>query len=70
MLYFGIAIGIILGSILSNIYRMKKTAFGVLKIDTNDPDGPYLFLELSKEELDTIMHKDQVVLNVKNITQK
>lgn len=70
MLYFGIAIGIILGSILSNIYRMKKTAFGVLKIDTNDLDGPYLFLELSKEELDTIMHKDQVVLNVKNITQK
>lgn len=74
MLYFWIAIsttlGVIIGAILSNIYRFKKTASGTLKIATDDPDGPYLFLELSKEDLANITHKKQVVLAVKHVSQK
>ena len=74
MLYFWIAIastlGVAIGAVLSNIYRHKKSASGTLKVNTTDPDGPYLFLELSKEDLANITHKKQVVLDVKMITQK
>ena len=74
MLYFLIVassiLGVILGVILSNIYRFKKTASGTLKIATDDPDGPYLFLELSKEDLANITHKKQVILAVKHVSQK
>ena len=74
MLYFWIAIavtaGVIIGAILSNIYRHKKTASGTLKVNTDDADGLCLFLELSKEDLDNIVKKKQIVLDVKNISQK
>ena len=74
MLYCWIAkavtFGVIIGAILSNIYRHKKTASGTLKVNTDDPDGPYLFLELSKENLSNIAHKKQVILDVKIISQK
>ena len=74
MLYFLIFIsyivGVVMGSIITNIYRHKKTASGTIKVNTDDPDGPYLFLELSKEDLDNIVNKKQVVLDVKNISQK
>lgn len=74
MLYFlipaAILVGVIFGTVLSNIYRYKKTASGTLKVDTNDPDGPYLFLELSKEDLSNIASKKQVVLKVENISRR
>ena len=74
MLYFCIAVASVavvttLG-ILAAIYWYKKTAHGTLKVNTNDLDGPYLFLELSKEDLTNITHKKQVVLNVEIISQK
>ena len=74
MLYFCIAVastlGSIMGAIVTIVYKHKKTANGTLKVNTNDPDGPYLFLELSKEDLTNIAHKKQVVLNVEIISQK
>ena len=74
MLYFLIfvsyIVGVVMGFIITNIYRHKKTASGTIKVNTDDPDGPYLFLELSKEDLDNIVNKKQVVLDVKNISQK
>ena len=74
MLYFCIAVAsvavVTMIGILAAIYWHKKTANGTLKINTNDPDGPYLFLELSKEDLTNIVHKKQVVLNVEIISQK
>ena len=74
MLYFLIfvsyIVGVVMGSIITNTYRHKKTASGTIKVNTDDPDGPYLFLELSKEDLDNIVNKKQVVLDVKNISQK
>ena len=76
MLYFlipaAIFVGVILGTVLSNIYRYKKTASGTLKVDTNDPDGPYLFLEL-KTTPDVIAEEDYVIFKVNNesyISQK
>lgn len=74
MLYFWIAIastlGIVIGAVLSNVYRHKKSASGTLKVNTTDPDGPYLFLELSKENLANITSKKQVILDVKIVSQK
>ena len=74
MLYFWIAIasalGSIIGAIVTIIYKHKKTANGTLKVNTNDPDGPYLFLELSKVDLANIARKKQVVLNVEILSQK
>lgn len=43
----GIAGGI-LGCILTNRMYSKKP-MGVLRIDSSDPDGPYLFLELETD---------------------
>lgn len=42
----GVIFGVIISKILSN---KKQKPIGVLKIDSSDPDGPYLFLELSSD---------------------
>lgn len=66
----GFGLGVVLGAVLSNIYRLKKNTNGTLKVATDDPDGPYLFLKLSEKDLADIVHKKQVILDVKNISQK
>ena len=67
----GVIIGIIIGVIMT---RKKHTnePIGTLRIDSSDPDGPYLFLELSSN-VDIVKSKKYVTLKVdtKNyITQK
>ncbi len=42
-LVIGLAIGALIGSLLSRAHTM-----GTLRIDNSDPDGPYLFVELSR----------------------
>lgn len=65
-----LTVGIISGAIMSSIHHRKKTSIGALKVNNDDPDGPYLFLEISNEKLHTIVHKKQVILDVKIISQK
>ncbi len=43
--------------------KYKRKSVGQLRIDTSDPDGPYMFLELS-ESVDSIMKSDSIVLKV------
>lgn len=57
------AIGLIIGCLISAIVRRVKSV-GALRIDTSDPDGPYMFLELDKG-IDTISSKKYVLLRVK-----
>lgn len=57
------AIGLIIGCLISAIIRRVKS-IGALRIDTSDPDGPYMFLELDKG-VDTISSKKYVLLRVK-----
>lgn len=57
------AIGVVVGCILVNIVQRIKSV-GALRIDTSDPDGPYMFLELDKG-IDTISSKKYVLLRVK-----
>lgn len=66
-----LAIGIVIGSIITRII-IRPLDIGTLRIDTSDPDGPFMFLELSKD-INTIASKKYVVLkvNLKNyISQK
>ena len=66
-----LAIGIAVGSIITRII-IRPLDIGTLRIDTSDPDGPFMFLELSKD-VDTVASKKYVILkvNLKNyISQK
>lgn len=66
-----LAIGIAVGSIITRII-IRPLDIGTLRIDTSDPDGPFMFLELSKD-VNAVASKKYVVLkvNLKNyISQK
>lgn len=57
-------LGIIIGSIVTNIIFYRKRA-GVIRIDQSDPsDPPYLFLEL-ETGLDQVEKSKMVFLSVK-----
>ena len=55
--------GIVIGSVATQLIWRPK-GVGNLRVDTSDPDGPYLFLELTKE-LDSVIKKDFVTLKVR-----
>ena len=57
-----LAIGIVVGSIITRII-IRPLDIGTLRIDTSDPDGPFMFLELSKD-VDTVASKKYVILKV------
>lgn len=61
--FIAFAIGIIFGSVFAVIF-IRLRSMGCLRIDTSDPDGPYLFLELSVEPTE-ILKKNHVSLDVK-----
>ena len=57
------AIGVIVGSIATQIILRVKSV-GAMRIDTSDPeDGPYLFLELTKDVL-YVKRKKYITLKV------
>ncbi len=56
------AIGFVIGCVLMSAIRRAKSV-GKLRIDTSDPDGPFVFLELSKGVGD-ISARKQVLLEV------
>lgn len=60
VIMFGL--GVLVGSIVTRII-LRTLGVGTLRIDTSDPDGPYMFLELSKG-MDTVASKKYVVLKV------
>lgn len=55
-------IGGMIGAFLTKLIYPTKP-IGTLRIDTSDPDGPYLFLELD-EGIDKFYKKDFVMLSV------
>lgn len=56
------AIDIVIASIITKIIT-KPLDIGTLRIATSDPDGPFMFLELSKD-VDTVASEKYVVLKV------
>lgn len=61
-LIFMLLLGFVSGWIVYNIVT-KIPVSGTLKIDSSDPDGPYLFLEL-EENVHVIKRKNCVLLKV------
>ena len=55
--------GVIIGVMITRFLWLPKQV-GNLRVDTSDPDGPYLFLELTKD-LDSVIKKNSVVLKVR-----
>lgn len=53
-----LVVGMVIGFIASVIYHRKRVK-GILRIDKSDPDGPYLFLELSSDP--AILEKQKYV---------
>lgn len=58
----GMSIGVVC-SIFMTRKRLSDKLSGTIKIETFDPDGPFMFLEL-KEDLPTIINKKIVSLDV------
>lgn len=56
------AIGVVIGSIITRIIN-RPLDIGTLRIDTSDPDGPFMFLELAKD-VDSVTSKKYVILKV------
>ena len=61
----GVLIGVLIGMVWRGVY-LKTSAIGNLRVDHSDPDSPYLFLELNKEQnIYTITQQNYVMLKVK-----
>lgn len=54
----GIPIGIFIQIYITR--KCKEQPSGTIHIETSDPDGPYMFLELEED----ILRKDEVLLKV------
>lgn len=61
--------GVAIGIAVANFIHDKKKTYGVLKVDTKDPDGPFLFLEMSPDCMEAIERKDTIILEVENISR-
>lgn len=46
------------------LFVRRPRTIGTLRIDQSDPDGPYMFLEVEKGNMQTIMSKKLVSLKV------
>ena len=55
----GISVGVIITGIIFRFFLV-----GTLRVDHSDPDGPFLFLELSKR-VESVVSKKYVVMRVK-----
>ncbi len=62
-LIIGICIGLVLG-ILATLCVLRKGAIGNLVIIDDPDDGPYMFLEISKTEIEELRIQPTVKLNV------
>ena len=57
------ALGVLTGAVFIGVV-FRFFLVGTLRIDHSDPDGPFLFLELSKR-ISSVIFKKYVVLKVK-----
>lgn len=65
LIVVGIIVGFLLG-IAATLYVLRKDTIGNLVIADDPEDGPYMFLEISKTEIETLRVQPTVKLNVVN----
>ena len=58
-------LGLLGGWMIAAIILRHKKSIGSLRVETSDPDGPYLFLELNDGNISELLRKRHVILNVK-----
>lgn len=63
-----VILSLIVGTLAATVTGVAKAIkrrkpVGVLRIDTSDPDGPYMFLELS-EDISAVMDAELVTLKI------
>lgn len=63
MEYLLLALCCLVGFAMGILVSRPKVV-GFLRVDYSDPDGPYLFMELKKDGLETIESSDYVNLKV------
>lgn len=63
---------LLIGGYVLGIYHAKQSPIGTLRVDSSDPDGPYMFLELETDP--SVIKKEKYVtlkVNTKSyISQK
>lgn len=65
--YIWIAVGVIIGSIVSNILFLITTrASGILKIDQTNPEKDLYSIEIL-DDLDKLPRKRRIVLKIKSV---
>lgn len=57
--------GLFVGWMIAAVISRRKKVIGSLRVETSDPDGPYLFLELNDGNISELLRKRHVMLNVK-----
>lgn len=60
---FIFVLGFIIGCLFVIIARRVKS-IGALRVDRTDPDGPYIFLELDKDEMPVLTRQTYVLMRV------
>ncbi len=64
----GMIVGIVIGFIIYAL-RFYRLPVGVIVVDVSEPDNdPYLYLNISKDDLYNIINKKVVTLEVNRIT--
>lgn len=58
-------VGLFVGWMIAAVISRRKKVIGSLRVETSDPDGPYLFLELNDGNISELLRKRHVILNVK-----
>lgn len=57
--------GAVIGGAITRVFIAKRKPVGDLRVDTSDPDGPFLFLALNSDQSPhSIMQRKTVILNV------
>lgn len=56
-------LGFIIGYVLA-ASKLNRIAYGVLHLETSDPDGMQLFLELHPDAISAIQKRDYITLKV------
>lgn len=51
---------LLIGGYILGIYHAKQHPIGTLRVDSSDPDGPYMFLELETDP--SVIKKEKYVL--------
>lgn len=60
------AIGTIFGCIVTNIIMYFRTRYGVLKIDSSNPEKDVYRFEISDKEIDTISKAKRIMLRIEH----